>query len=395
MPSDQESGSAHTVHPVEGQQTLTEKQEKDLEGKLRFTCWGLAALLVVGLVIAVIQGSWQARAAASLWALACLSIGYVVGFLFAVPRVPRTSGSSNTGVEGQTSDKQDSSTNAYPVSGALGVNTNLTEISDWLTKILVGLGLVELRNVPDYLRRIGEYVGKSLQCGGAVCPGNGVDSAASGLVLYFLGLGFLSGYLLTRLFLGPAFWLADRATTTGTSDGIAREEATSIARRAAREEADVSSVVGTAMEELTRRPLQEGAIDRLIGELTNYRERYPLKRKLAIVLARLYAEGEKRMNEAIEVLQSFIRSKTAAKQIDGDVADALFNLACYDSLKMEVLAGNERNACGERALDALMRSIQIAPQNAKDVDTDPDLKTLRDSEDFGPRLRQMLNTGPK
>jgi len=79
------------------------------------------------------------------------------------------------------------------------VNTNLVEISDWLTKIIVGVGLIELRRIPPQARRLAlEVAGPS-----------GDISFALAVVVYFPTLGFLFGYLSTRLFLAGAFSRAE------------------------------------------------------------------------------------------------------------------------------------------------------------------------------------------
>jgi hypothetical protein len=98
--------------------------------------------------------------------------------------------------------------------------SHLEEISDWLTKILVGLGHVELRSLPTYIERAGYYVAQGL--------GANQQSIASGLILYFLGLGFLCGYLLTRMFTGPAFRLANEATTVGLEKAVKIAESAQI-----------------------------------------------------------------------------------------------------------------------------------------------------------------------
>jgi tetratricopeptide (TPR) repeat protein len=85
------------------------------------------------------------------------------------------------------------------------VNTNLEQISDWLTKILVGVGLTQLTELPTLLRVLGE----------SVTVANSV-AVTIGLIVTFLICGFFAGYLLTRLFLAGAFqeaenWLSRQA----------------------------------------------------------------------------------------------------------------------------------------------------------------------------------------
>jgi len=141
-------------------------QEKD-DDKIRATVVMDASIaLIVGLVgITFWQhetaGSW---AAALLWSAACLSLGGLVGMLFGVPR---------------------SATGESPIG----------QISDSLTKIIVGLGLTNLTKIPDQLYRWANYVSVGIG------KEHASNQAALGMILYFVVLGFVGGYLLTNLFL--------------------------------------------------------------------------------------------------------------------------------------------------------------------------------------------------
>jgi hypothetical protein len=82
-------------------------------------------------------------------------------------------------------------------------STNLAEISDWLTKLLLGAGLVELTRLGHPLSSLIDAVARGLQgvpAGGAV-SGTPVVVAASILVMYVV-LGFLDGYIVTTLWYG-------------------------------------------------------------------------------------------------------------------------------------------------------------------------------------------------
>ena len=122
--------------------------------------------------------------------IACSSFlaGVLIGFIFGIPRALQTQ-----------SPSQAASDNA-PV---YHVNTNLEQISDWLTKIIVGVSLVELGKVPGLLKALGQYLSA---CLGEVCKS---PSIAVVLVVLFFVLGFLAGYLLTRLYLTGAFRRAE------------------------------------------------------------------------------------------------------------------------------------------------------------------------------------------
>lgn len=84
-------------------------------------------------------------------------------------------------------------------------NTNLEEVSDWLTKIIVGLGLVHLKDLQAKIMEVSRNAASALN----VSPSPSDVSAATALVVAFTVLGFLCGYLYTRLFLQGAFSRSD------------------------------------------------------------------------------------------------------------------------------------------------------------------------------------------
>ena len=92
------------------------------------------------------------------------------------------------------------SSQAYSL-GFVG-NTSLEQISDWLTKILVGVGLTQIGQVPTIYGQIATFFGPAIggDIGGtvAVC-----------LTIFFPIVGFMIGYLWTRLYLGEELVLAD------------------------------------------------------------------------------------------------------------------------------------------------------------------------------------------
>ena len=118
--------------------------------------------LVFGLLIVLI-GQWSKHPlAALLWSVACLATGGFVGFLFGIPKVaqPDASGSTSPGLPAGSPF-----TGPSPNAAAgyrLLVNTNLTDISDWLTKIIVGLTLIELQKIPQNLNSASLFIADSL-----------------------------------------------------------------------------------------------------------------------------------------------------------------------------------------------------------------------------------------
>jgi hypothetical protein len=81
----------------------------------------------------------------------------------------------------------------------LTTNTNLDQISEWLTKILVGLGLVQLGKVTHGVGKIA----------GSLSPGLGAGAGAKpfavALLVYSVLDGFLIGYIWTRIDLSKRF----------------------------------------------------------------------------------------------------------------------------------------------------------------------------------------------
>lgn len=105
---------------------------------------------------------------------AAFAMGSVIGFLFGIPRLA-----------------SDSSNPANNASGYEG-NDNLLQVSDWLTKIIVGVGLTQLYSIPSALRKYAEYLSNAA----------GLSNVALivFIILYFSVFGFLFGYLWTRLY---------------------------------------------------------------------------------------------------------------------------------------------------------------------------------------------------
>jgi hypothetical protein len=137
-------------------------------------------VVVGGIAILIRSGMSDARAVSAAIVLAGASLfsGVLVGFLFGIPKTLQR--------------KREGGTSSSLSEGDYQSNTNLEEISDWLTKMLVGVGLVELSRVPQAIDSIATYW---QNCFGPACP----RPFAAGLIVYFAVVGFLLGYLWTRL----------------------------------------------------------------------------------------------------------------------------------------------------------------------------------------------------
>ncbi len=140
---------------------------------------------------------WTALGSMLLVAAAAMAVGGLLGFLFGVPKVLSEGGGTDTAAEpGAPPAVQGTVTNA--VRGGVTANTNLEQISDWLTKILVGVGLVQLGRAPD---AFGRLVGNLTDAFGMPAGAHVIGS----VLVAFAVVGFLDAYLLTRLALTGAF----------------------------------------------------------------------------------------------------------------------------------------------------------------------------------------------
>ncbi|NIJ19646.1 uncharacterized membrane protein/uncharacterized protein YneF (UPF0154 family) [Sphingomonas naasensis] len=136
----------------------------------------IAALLLMANIAGFVAAAWPSRdtGAAVLWAMASIAVGALIGFLFAVPRI-------NPEVK---------------VRSRLIPNANVEAVSDWLTKILVGVGLVNFQSIGRFVDGLA----------GQLSQGTGRTHAyALGLIVYFLAVGVIQGYVLTRIFLTARF----------------------------------------------------------------------------------------------------------------------------------------------------------------------------------------------
>jgi hypothetical protein len=157
--------------------------------------WVCISLLLFGVLVVLLFGaSTSAKATIFLWMLACLLSGAGVGFLFGIPKILQ--------------NNQIASANTPSPAYQQQVNTNLTEISDWLTKIIVGLGLVSLTKISPHLSSIAKILAQGLTRTGS--PDQMGFAFAYGTIVSYLILGFGIGYISTRLYLAGRFSLADQ-----------------------------------------------------------------------------------------------------------------------------------------------------------------------------------------
>jgi hypothetical protein len=169
----------------------------------------LALAVVVGLLVVAYYG-WSVRTpehlvAAILLSGASLLVGLFLGFLFGIPRSLQSELPPPLPERAETPEAKQE---AQRLRFQYRANTNLEQISDWLTKILVGVGLTQLVALPELSTRLGEYFGA------AIGPSMAAQRIAVAIIFFFSLSGFLLGYLWTRLFLGGELARADLNAVT-------------------------------------------------------------------------------------------------------------------------------------------------------------------------------------
>lgn len=105
--------------------------------------------------------------------------GLLIGFLFGIPK----------SVEPQPGE----------AAGMYSANTNLEQISDWLTKILLGVGLTQMGEIANWVGRTSDYMANNMTLDGHEAM------FISSLMIFFVVCGFLDGYLATRIILPRVF----------------------------------------------------------------------------------------------------------------------------------------------------------------------------------------------
>jgi hypothetical protein len=346
----------------------------------------LLSFVIVGFVIILVYADSRSKVAVSLlWACSCLATGGLVGFLFGIPRVLQGT-KPDPEVTGQRRELETKDTGGRE--GLRGysqeINTNLEQISDWLSKIIVGLGLVELRSVPLHLGILAGNLASDLGS-----PTN--QSYASALIVYFSILGFFYGYLVTRLYLAGEFGRADRAVLLGEARGaavmIADEE---------RKEAQLR--VAVAMGIMAQIPsIPDLFVGDAIEALEEARKESRGDRRSAITLAWLYVnkrhdleKGKKTLTEAIDS-----RDELDSEAGKTDVSDMLYNRACYhrrssDSTTDAVVKAKYKDLMYKD----LRQCFKLLATNVGEAVADPDFESVRNEPAFIELVQSVTGAAP-
>jgi hypothetical protein len=343
----------------------------------------LTNVILAGLVAVVVYGLFTNAGRLlipMIWALGTLALGTLTGFLFCLPRIRQGEPADRDTNNSNPTDANDPakpkpaparSTDGY----GLDINTNLEQISDWLSKIIVGLGLVELRQIPGHLVELSDYIAKDM----------GDPSArafACGLVLFFAVCGFLYGYLYMRLILSHRFREADQK-----SKGLDRQKLDETARKTEGLElfAIINAEIAGIQAELPDAPMHE--VDDAIRLLEAARKLQPDRRKTNMLLGVLYAIKKKEYDRGIRICEESIEAMRSANTLTAKhEADFRYNIACFHMAEANDLPANDarKNDLETKALKVLDRAIQLWPglKSLARADQQKEWNPVRDRPEF-------------
>jgi hypothetical protein len=176
----------------------------------RFLAIGAAGMVFAGLAAWADRGGaagLRVLALSLLFGAACMVSGWLLGLRFGVPRTLARPGTN------PPPPQAGAAPGAADAAAASRVNTNLEDISDWLTKTIVGVGLTQLLAAPTFLW---SAAGKINAAGFAW--GSYGQLLALGLFFYFAPGGFWLGYVGTRTILTKLFDSIDRPSPASVAE---------------------------------------------------------------------------------------------------------------------------------------------------------------------------------
>jgi len=247
---------------------------------------------------------------------AALLIGGVLGLLFGIPRsvtaehpsAPKAAGSESEGGAAQKSQEGTELTSYLP-------NTHLEQIADWLTKILVGVGLAEISSIT----LLGDYLKSGL---------GGDRIFAVSLSVYFVLCGFLIGFLWTRLYLPIVLrW----------SDAAARTLAAKV-QKVGDDQQDDNEALNLGFQQLNPSPGLPAPVENVLKErIKNARK--PTQNIIFRQAAKVRSDNWKDKNIValtVPIFEALIASDSTNPEYHGQLGCALKDLERYDEAWSEL-----------------------------------------------------------
>jgi hypothetical protein len=298
--------------------------------------------------------------------------GFLMGLIFGIPRTPpRAPTPAPAPVPAQGTPASAATPTSSPEHD-IEPNSNLVEISDWLTKVLVGVGLVELGKIPGKLDHLAQYLAMGLRR----CPPNTADQPAAdlaclqsshalamGIIVFFTISGFLFGYLWSRLYLQRALGQLNRV----------KQEVGEVKASVFVALSRVFTGLGTWQDP---QPNQIGAsyyqkaLDYLNKGLAKYPADPQLHLEIAIVL-KSYAMSQQPRD--VKMIEGALAHMVEYVKLVPDDPVGFYNLACY-----QALTGKDVKLIAEN----LDQAFKFKPGLMAAAWTDDDLISVRNSPEF-------------
>ena len=117
-----------------------------------------------------------------------------------------------------------------------------------------------------------------------------------------------------------------------------------------------------------------------VANLEKMLKQNPTDRAITILTGRLYRRDNNFVS-AINILSKFIENKQAKNEIDKDLADVLYNRACYRVLKNNAATLNQESEL-IKAFEDLKLSISIEESNKADAASDGDFESVKQHPEF-------------
>jgi len=340
-------------------ESATSNERIDLEAReaLRSLWWtGLSIfLLVVGaLALSSLKGVLGALGIGLLIVFTAAAVGAVLGFLFAIPRILST--------DPKIESPAGAGTNPVTGKRRLASNTNLDRVSDWLTTMIVGVGLSQITQVNSSLIEFRNFIAMTVKpCEAGACALPGISPM---LLIFGLVGGFISFYLFTRLKLSKPFQEVERQfdpPLAAADAAIVKEVAKVVSKEKGEGE---NPAVQTVLAS------EQPSVDESLG----------------LMLSLLYREGG--YQRVIDIGGQLSNSVASRR------ADFWFYLAAAFGQKHKALtrseaSSEERRSARDNALDCARRAVELdftyKPRllNLSDPEgMDDDLSDFRDDPDF-------------
>jgi len=297
---------------------------------------------------------------------AALLSGFLLGFIFAIPRVDGKKGEDKiaqpAGAQAGESCEQGAPSDSVQPNG------NLVEISDWLTKIIVGVGLVELHSIPGKLGEWSYDLAPGLQPAYGAGPLMGAQAAGLAILIFFFTLGFLAGYVWTVIYF--QFDLRRQfAQMKQQKDELQQFKQAAVEFMPAkapvmlRAEASISAnKLGEAMaiiDEALKNDPQNG---------------FALITKARILKRQAFQPGQSPSDREALLHQAIACSDQAIALLP-DKGEPIYNKACYQALL-------DLNGLKGEVLANLEFAFRLNPALRQDARADDDLGSLRQDADF-------------